>query len=44
MDPSGTTAICPATGTQKYRTDWVANLGTITSSLNVINVGASLAF
>ncbi len=43
-DPAGTTATCPATGTQKYRTDWPANLGTITSSINVINVGASLAF
>jgi long-chain fatty acid transport protein len=44
MDPSGPTATCPMTGVQKYRTDWIANLGTITSSLNVINVGASLAF
>jgi long-chain fatty acid transport protein len=43
-DPSGPTAICQNTGVQKYRTDWIANLGTITSSLNVINVGASLAF
>jgi hypothetical protein len=32
------------TGTQKYRTDWVVNLGTIASSLNVVNVGASVAF
>jgi long-chain fatty acid transport protein len=44
MDPTGTTATCPATGTQKYRTDWIANLGTITSSLDVVNVGVSLAF
>jgi long-chain fatty acid transport protein len=44
MDPQGTTATCPATGTQKYRTDWAANLGTITSSINVVNVGASFAF
>ena len=43
-DPPDTTAACPATGTQKYRTDWAANLGTITSSINAINVGASLAF
>jgi long-chain fatty acid transport protein len=43
-DPPGTTATCPATGTQKYRTDWPANLGTITSSINVVNVGASFAF
>jgi long-chain fatty acid transport protein len=44
MSPVGATAICPTSGVQKYRTDWIANLGTITSSLNVINVGASLAF
>jgi hypothetical protein len=45
LDPLGTTTgTCATTGTQKYRTDWAANLGTITSSINVINVGASLAF
>jgi long-chain fatty acid transport protein len=47
-DPAGTTATCPPTassaGTQKYRTEWPVNLGTITSSIDVVNVGASLAF
>jgi long-chain fatty acid transport protein len=42
--PAGTTAICPASGTQKYRTNWPVNLGTITSAIDVVNVGASLAF
>lgn len=31
-------------GTQRYRTRWPVNLGTITSSLNVINVGAAYRF
>ncbi len=44
LDPQGTTATCPATGTQKHRTDWAANLATITSSIKIVNVGASLAF
>jgi long-chain fatty acid transport protein len=43
-DPPGTTAICPGSGTQKYRSNWLVNLGTITSAINLFNVGASLAF
>ncbi len=31
-------------GKQKYRTNWNANLGTITSSLNVLNVGVTYRF
>ncbi|HEY3822418.1 MAG TPA: outer membrane protein transport protein [Polyangiaceae bacterium] len=34
---------CPGGG-QTYRTPWPINLGTITSSINVINVGASYKF
>lgn len=34
---------CPD-GTQRYRTPWAVNLGTITSSINVINVGAAYKF
>lgn len=33
-----------ANGAQQYRTPWPVNLGTITSSINVINVGASYRF
>jgi long-subunit fatty acid transport protein len=40
-DPPGST--CP-NGNLKYRTNWPINLGTITSSIDVINVGASYAF
>lgn len=40
-DPPGST--CP-NGNSKYRTNWPVNLGTITNSINVINVGASYAF
>jgi hypothetical protein len=43
-DPAGTAAACPGTGTQKFRTDWPVNLGAITSSIDVVNVGASFAF
>jgi long-chain fatty acid transport protein len=39
--PDGT---CSVTGNQQYRTLWPVNLGTITSSINVINVGASYRF
>ncbi len=31
-------------GTQRYRTSWPVNLGTITNALNVINVGAAYRF
>jgi len=31
-------------GTQKYRTNWPINLGTITNSINVINIGANYRF
>lgn len=31
-------------GTQRYRTRWPVNLGTITNSLNVINVGVAYRF
>ena len=34
---------CPS-GVQTYRTPWAVNLGTITSSIDVINVGASFGF
>ncbi len=34
---------CPG-GVQPYRTPWPVNLGTITSSINVINVGVSYKF
>lgn len=34
---------CPG-GVQPYRTPWPVNLGTITSSINVLNVGASYKF
>ncbi len=37
------TTICP-NGNQKYRTNYPVNLGTITSSVNVINVGVSFRF
>jgi long-subunit fatty acid transport protein len=40
-NPNVTT--CPG-GVQPYRTPWPVNLGTITSSINVINVGASYKF
>jgi long-chain fatty acid transport protein len=40
-DPAGPT--CPP-GNLKYRTNWPVNLGTITSSINVINVGAAYRF
>jgi len=33
-----------ANGVQKYRTNWPINLGTITNSVNVINVGANYRF
>ncbi len=33
-----------ADGSDRYRTRWPVNLGTITNSLNVINVGASYRF
>ena len=33
-----------ANGAPRYRTPWPINLGTITSSINVINVGASYRF
>ncbi len=39
-DPGPT---CP-NGNQKFRTNWPVNLGTITNSVNVINVGASYRF
>ena len=29
---------------QQYRTLWPVNLGTITSAINVLNVGASYSF
>jgi long-subunit fatty acid transport protein len=35
---------CAPTGNQAYRTPWAVNLGTITSSIDVINVGASFGF
>lgn len=31
-------------GSERYRTKWPVNLGTITNSLNVINVGAAYRF
>ena len=31
-------------GNQRYRTKWPVNLGTITNSLNVINVGLAYRF
>jgi hypothetical protein len=31
-------------GSERYRTKWPVNLGTITTSLNVINVGAAYRF
>jgi len=37
------TGPCP-NGEQRYRTLWPVNLGTITSSINVINVGVSYRF
>lgn len=33
-----------ANGNQAYRTNWAINLGTITNSLNVVNVGATYKF
>lgn len=38
-----TNGVCP-NGNQAYRTNWPINLGTITSSVNVINVGATYRF
>ncbi len=35
--------VCPG-GNQAYRTPWAINLGTITSSIDVINVGAAIGF
>jgi long-subunit fatty acid transport protein len=40
-NPSGATC---SNGTQKYRTNWPVNLGTITNSINVINVGVAYRF
>lgn len=40
LPSSGT---CP-NGVQSFRTSWFANLGTISSSLDVINIGASYRF
>ncbi|MBX3187661.1 MAG: hypothetical protein KF819_11625 [Labilithrix sp.] len=40
--PSGVTTC--ADGNERYRTKWPVNLGTITSSLNVVNVGAAYRF
>jgi long-subunit fatty acid transport protein len=39
-DPGPT---CP-NGNQKFRTNWPVNLGTITNSVNAINIGASYRF
>jgi long-chain fatty acid transport protein len=41
--PVSNSPTCP-NGGQKFRTNWPVNLGTITSSINVINVGASYRF
>jgi hypothetical protein len=46
---SGTGQITPigapcVSGVQRFRTNWPVNLGTITNSVNVINVGASYRF
>lgn len=38
------TSGCTPSGNQQYRTPWAVNLGTITSSIDVINVGASFGF
>lgn len=35
---------CLPAGNQQYRSPWAVNLGTITSSIDVINVGASFGF
>lgn len=46
-NPTATVAgdTCPgANATQKYRTNWPVNLGTITSAVNVINVGVAYRF
>jgi long-chain fatty acid transport protein len=45
--PGNATVTGPNTcsdGTQRYRTSWPVNLGTITNSLNVINVGVAYRF
>ena len=46
--PGGSTAgannKCQPAGNQQYRTPFAVNLGTITSSIDVINVGASFGF
>ncbi len=41
--PSATASTC-ANGAQKYRTAWPVNLGTITNSINVLNVGLGYRF
>jgi len=43
LNNGGAVGTCP-NGAQPYRTPWPVNLGTITSSINVINVGASYKF
>lgn len=40
---SATAGVCP-NGNPAYRTNWAVNLGTITNSTNVFNVGASYRF
>jgi long-subunit fatty acid transport protein len=44
-NPTSTAAgsICP-NGNLKYRTNWPVNLGTITSSIDVFNLGLSFSF
>lgn len=42
-EPVAGTQTC-SDGSQRYRTKWPVNLGTITNSVNVINVGAAYRF
>ena len=40
---TATNGACP-NGSQAYRSSWIANLGTITNALDMINLGASYRF
>ena len=42
-EPVAGTQTC-SDGSARYRTKWPVNLGTITNSINVINVGAAYRF
>jgi long-chain fatty acid transport protein len=44
VSPQGETATTCANGQPKYRSSWPVNLGTITDSINVLNIGLGYRF